>query len=50
MKIKSTPGAGSRFLIAVPYEAVSSVAAPSEHEDGQAHSEAPAQPACKVDP
>jgi PAS domain S-box-containing protein len=50
MKIKSTPGAGSRFLIAVPYEAVSSVAAPSEHEDGQAPSEAPAQPACKVGP
>jgi PAS domain S-box-containing protein len=43
MKIKSTPGAGSRFLIAVPYEAAARVAVPPEQGDAQAPSEVPAQ-------
>jgi signal transduction histidine kinase len=42
MKIKSTPGAGSRFLIAVPCEP----AAPSEHAHEQVPSNTPARDQC----
>ena len=49
MRIRSTPGAGSRFLLAVPYETTTQVAVPAEGADGylQAEARTPGQPAEK---